>query len=199
MNHLNCFMKLNDYKIKRYYGRCYTFENQLMDYEVEMIKRLAGTFPCKTALLSGNGEDNSYRRSTVRWIKNINESGGLFDKLGELVKVANKEFWGFDIVGFGENLQYGEYNSANKGFYDWHIDVGPNDPYRKISMSIQLTDPSEYEGGELQLKSNNSITTVSKKKGTIIFFPSFMLHRVTPVTKGVRHSLVGWITGPPFK
>ena len=66
-------------------------------------------------------------------------------------------------------------------------------------MSIQLTDPSEYEGGELQLKSKNSITTVSKKKGTIIFFPSFMLHRVTPVTKGVRHSLVGWITGPPFK
>ena len=107
--------------------------------------------------------------------------------------------WNFDIVGFGEGLQVGTYISDNNGHYDWHIDCDSSTSFRKISMSIQLSDPNDYEGGELQLFTKKTITTLPKDKGTIIFFPSFLLHRVTPVTKGKRISLVAWITGPQFK
>jgi PKHD-type hydroxylase len=70
---------------------------------------------------------------------------------------------------------------------------------RKISVVIQLSDPTEYEGGELQVMNGEEPYRVcNKEKGSLIMFPSFLLHRVTPVTKGCRRSLVLWISGPPF-
>ena len=71
--------------------------------------------------------------------------------------------------------------------------------FRKISLSVQLTDPGEYEGGQLQLYTKKNVQTLPKTKGSAIFFPSFLLHQVTPVTKGKRMSLVAWVTGPQFK
>ena len=70
---------------------------------------------------------------------------------------------------------------------------------RKLSITVQLSDATEYEGGELQFMVNQNIITAPKEKGTAIIFPSFCLHRVTPVIKGSRKSIVGWIAGPPYR
>jgi PKHD-type hydroxylase len=72
-------------------------------------------------------------------------------------------------------------------------------PPRKLSVVLQLSDPSEYEGGDLEIMNCSEPTQVKKEKGLVTAFPSFMLHRVTPVTKGIRRTLVVWLTGPRFR
>jgi PKHD-type hydroxylase len=82
--------------------------------------------------------------------------------------------------------------------YDWHIDLGPGkNSSRKLSLSLQLSDSSEYEGGELEFMNVKEKT--SREIGTLITFPAFLTHRVTPVTKGTRKSLVAWISGDSFR
>jgi len=111
---------------------------------------------------------------------------------------ANEERWEFDLTGFGDGLQYTKYFGGG-GHYDWHSDVGLTVPHRKLSMVVQLSDELEYEGGTLQLNVGHDWLEISKKKGTLVIFPSFVLHRVTPVTSGVRQSLVSWISGPNLR
>jgi PKHD-type hydroxylase len=96
-------------------------------------------------------------------------------------------------------LQYSIYQEG--GFYKDHVDLLYLSAMgiRKLSFSIMLTDPEEYEGGELLLKSSSFPIKTSNKKGTIVLFPSYVLHEVTPVTKGTRKTLVGWVLGPNFK
>ena len=82
--------------------------------------------------------------------------------------------------------------------YAWHQDYG-GQISRKLSLVLQLTDPSRYEGGNLQTMTNQDVFTVRKQRGLVTVFPSFTLHQVTPVTQGSRQSLVAWISGPPYK
>ena len=195
------FMRREDYCPPEGESRCYDnyyyFDRELKDEEIERVKKLASKYPMQSGT-AGGAVKEGYRKSKICWLPKNNDTIWLYDRLGDLVKKANK-VWGFDITGFGEDLQYGEYNSEDQGYYDWHLDVGENASWRKISMSIQLSDPETYEGGELQFHKSQNYITAPKDKGTIIFFPSYLCHKVTPVTKGVRHSLVTWITGPGFK
>ena len=101
-----------------------------------------------------------------------------------------------------EPLQYTMYHGTDQGdFYDWHLDdsdhMKSNNLIRKLSFSILLTEPDvEHVGGNFQIKVNKDNSNIIMKKGSIVFFPSYVLHRVTPVTEGTRISLVGWINGP---
>jgi PKHD-type hydroxylase len=107
--------------------------------------------------------------------------------------------WKFDVHSIVDSIQYTEYPHGN-GHYDWHIDIGPASiNHRKISIVVQLSDPEEYEGGELEIWSGATPVTIPKKKGNIVIFPSFLMHRVTPVTKGLRKSLVLWVGGGSYK
>jgi PKHD-type hydroxylase len=113
----------------------------------------------------------------------------------------NSKYYGFDLTGFEDALQYTVYNESDtKEHYTWHVDnLGQGRPgCRKLSIVIQLSDPQEYEGGELQLH-YQSYHIARKDKGLLYIFPSYVLHRVTPVTGGTRRSLVGWICGPDFR
>ena len=146
-----------------------------------------------------SGSEEELRKSRVGWIPMDQNFLWLHAKLGEMVNIANKELWGFDISGMDEQIQYAEY-PENGGHYDWHMDTGPDKfSRRKISITVQLSDPSEYEGGDLQIKINAGQSDTPKGLGNVVIFPSYLLHRVTPVTKGLRRSLVLWITGPAFK
>ena len=146
-----------------------------------------------------SGSEEELRKSRVGWIPMDQNFLWLHAKLGEMVNIANKELWGFDISGMDEQIQYAEY-PENGGHYDWHMDTGPDKfSRRKISITVQLSDPSEYEGGDLQIKINAGQNDTPKGLGNVVIFPSYLLHRVTPVTKGLRRSLVLWITGPAFK
>lgn len=122
----------------------------------------------------------------------------IYDKLSAACIQANTNRYKFDITGFQTELQLASYGIQN--FFEWHMDFGPGAiSNRKLSITVQLSDPDEYEGGELQFMINQNIFTATKEKGTAIIFPSFGLHRVTPVTKGERKSIVGWISGPPYR
>lgn len=113
------------------------------------------------------------------------------------VESANAQCFGFDISTYTFDMQLSRYDEQGK--YDWHVDqLYPNDGrayMRKLTVIVQLTDESEYKGGELQILEN----IAPKGKGTIILFPSNLSHRVRPVTSGVRHSLAAWVEGPVWR
>jgi len=143
--------------------------------------------------------NTSVRESLNSWIEPTVDSEWLFRKLTDAIITINNRFFQYELTGF-DPLQYTVYNSKVKGYYGGHIDYG-FDMFvnRKLSFSVQLTDPKEYKGGELMIYDRQKGLEAPKDAGTIIFFPSFMFHEVKPVTKGTRHSLVGWILGPRFK
>lgn len=140
------------------------------------------------------------RRSKVSWLNNSPDMAWVFEKLAHAVSSLNAQFFGFDLVGFGEPLQLTNYDQSDHGMYGWHQDYGSkNAPSRKLSLVLQLTDPAQYEGGNLQIMTNGEPQTMRKQRGLIVAFPAYTVHQVTPVTQGSRQSLVAWITGPSFK
>lgn len=146
----------------------------------------------------GNNFVNTYRRSKTCFIPKTWEFTEIYLKIFNFTNKLNKDTFNFNLNEIQE-LQYTEYDESYQGHYDWHTDIGLKDTsQRKLSISIQLSDSSEYEGGELQINTGGHIKTCKKTKGTLIVFPSFLLHRVAPVTKGTRRSLVMWVVGPPF-
>lgn len=139
------------------------------------------------------------RLSHISWIpfKSIKP---MYRKLEQTMYETNQNHFGFDNMQITEQAQYTEY--LNGGFYEWHTDNGINfmngtSPVRKISMSLLLNHESEFEGGELELCAEGNVAPLTQ--GHAIFFASFLNHRVKPVTKGVRKSLVVWFGGTPFK
>ena len=105
----------------------------------------------------------------------------------------------FDMFGFNESMQYTVYEGSANGHYDWHLDIGPSINYRKVSVVVQLSEPEAYVGGDLELHPGNNSFAVPRRKGAIVLFPSFLLHRVTPLTSGLRRSLVLWAGGEHYK
>ena len=142
--------------------------------------------------------DTKTRTSHISWIP-FNKMPEMYSTLEQIVNKTNNNHFGFDGVKITEQAQYTEYPAG--GFYDWHIDsdiVGMNEPpVRKISMTCLLSHESEFEGGGLELMSDGKIAR--PKQGQAIFFASYIRHRVIPITKGIRKSLVMWFGGPSFK
>ena len=168
--------------------------------EIEAIKKLASVIGESEAVIGDNQLSEDYRSSKVSWLHYNQQTEWIFDRIAHIVGNINGQFYGFDIHGLCEALQFTTYYASEKGHYDWHQDAGPTDiAPRKISIVIQLSDPDDYDGGELEILSSREPAQVVKKRGLAAVFPSFMLHRVTPVTRGVRHSLVAWIAGPKFR
>jgi len=179
--------------------RYYRFVNA---FSPEECKALASAQFKTDPGFTEDGKNTEVRKSQIFWIPKTQEWGDLHQKIMTLVGQCNKEFFNFDISSLTEHLQYTEYDASYQGHYDWHFDVGEGalNCGRKLSVSIQLSDPSEYEGGELQFSMDgDKILVAEKEQGTMVIFPSYLRHRVTPVTKGLRRSLVTWITGPPFR
>ena len=148
-------------------------------------------------------ENKKLRTSDVKWVSDYNKTIIAHDILGPYMVEANERAgWKFII----NNMQDPQLTRYKEGeYYTWHRDGGSDhlqgtNWVRKISMTVCLND--DYEGGELQIcsygRTEHIIGIPPQGKGTIIVFPSFMDHQVSPVTKGVRYSVVIWFTGPPF-
>ena len=177
-----------------------TWEGAFTEQELNWLQQQAKEAN-NTAIVGNNrggGVDNSVRRSQVSWLKNTPDTVWLFDKLANVVSQLNADYFRFDLTGFGEQLQLTNYDQSENGMYGWHLDYGGKIS-RKLSLTVQLTDPSEYEGGNLQIMTTGNPVSVRKQRGLIAAFPSYTLHQVTPVTQGSRQSLVAWISGPAFK
>ena len=142
--------------------------------------------------------DKDVRRSNVDWLSNTPDTRWIFERLANVGAQLNAEHFRFDLTGFGESLQLTHYDQSENGMYGWHQDYGSKIS-RKLSLAVQLTDPAEYEGGNLQVMTTGQPINVRKQRGLIAVFPSYVLHQVTPVTQGSRQSLVAWISGAPFR
>lgn len=152
------------------------------------------------ARLGDDKIETSVRDSRVCWILPEENTDWIFEKLEDTVMSVNQALFRFELTGFAEGFQFTEYTEPG-GHYTAHIDrMNIGGTVRKLSMTIQLSDPADYEGGELEILSNLEHPELApKEQGTAFFFNSHLLHRVKPVTKGTRYALVAWITGPRFK
>ena len=180
----------------------YWYKDAFSEEEVAKIIRDAQELQVRQGNVVGSSDENpryDVRKSDIRWIPQEEKYKWIYERIMELAIEANNAIWKFDLHTAPELMQFAEYKEDG-GHFDWHPDLGPGDlSVRKISITIQLSDPSEYEGGDLQLLRSRHAENTAKGKGVAVLFPSYMLHRVTPVTKGTRRSLVLWLGGGHFK
>jgi len=148
---------------------------------------------------SGQTKDHDTRKSTIAFLSPDNLEW-FYHKLSHYIVDLNNRFFRFDLWGLFENIQYTQY-VAPDGKYDSHIDKATGAQIRKLSIVVQLSDSNDYEGGDLEILISGESKPIKMKreKGTLIVFPSYTLHRVAPITNGVRNSAVAWVTGAPFK
>jgi len=175
----------------------YYFTNVFTELEIEKIIEIGESQPKIKATTVGEDvsqQESEYRVSDISWLSNNPKTNWVFDRISDLAIKANSEMWNFDIWDFQDDLQYTTYY-GNGGHYDWHADLGVGISNRKLSVVLQLSNPDEYEGGDLQMNTGGSILNIPREKGLICFFPSFVLHRVTPLSSGLRRSLVTWLCG----
>jgi PKHD-type hydroxylase len=150
-------------------------------------------------------QESDFRRSGLRWLAAEGDTAWIHERLVSYVSLANETAFGFDIVGFDGPLQCTEYGVGD--LFEWHQDIGPGRaPQRKISATCVLSPPEDYDGGLLEFPTGlpDSVPGLVEllerpPQGTLVLFPSYQLHRVTPVTRGVRRSLVAWVAGPPLR
>ncbi len=147
-------------------------------------------------------EQNSAVRSMVQQRLPVDQSGFPLNIISQVVAQANSQLWNFDLSGMVmDDYPWAmKYTAEMKGHYDWHVDVGRGaNASRKLGFTLQLTDGSEYEGGDLEFHNVPVDKKILRGKGAVGLFPAFWLHRVAPVTKGTRVAVVGWIHGPSFR
>lgn len=174
----------------------YNFLNSLNQAELNEIEELFNTHISHAGEIEG--DDASYRNSQIAWVGLNNKTKWLYQKLTEMIAEANTQ-WGFELHSLTDDIQLTKYE-APSGHYGWHQDIGSGElSLRKISLVMQLSSPDEYEGGELQLNVGGRIVSCPRGLGDVIIFPSYMLHQVTPVTKGTRKSIVLWAGGEHYK
>ncbi len=189
------------------------FENSSWNFELDNINLYAfwnnafSKEECQTiiniakdkGLIKGKTKSESdVRDSKISWLYPVDNLDWVFRRVTDITLNLNERFFKFDLFGLNEGFQFTNYE-APSGKYGKHVDRAMNIPVRKLSISIQLTNPDEYEGGELKLFDSEKETIMDKAQGTLIIFPSYVLHEVMPVTKGERNSLVTWVTGKQFK
>lgn len=178
------------------------WEGAFTDGEMDRIEAHGDSLAPDKATLFGRDiseEYNGIRITRTAWIELGPQTKWIYDRMQAVIRSLNDKVWQFDISGFSENFQYTVYQGEEGGHYDWHVDQGDLAKRRKLSLSLQLTDPAQYDGCDLQFHAANHIDTAPRTRGTVIVFPSYVLHRVTPITRGVRKAVVVWTTGPKFR
>lgn len=153
----------------------------------------------KTATVGSGNDDESIRRSEVRWLRQEDGHQWLYDRIWQAVTRANDLHFHVDITGFQTSIQLTRYDAGRRGFYTWHMDTGEKNATRKLSFTVQVSPPDAYRGGDLELFYRSKAVTAPRDRGSITVFPSFVMHRVAPVKKGTRYSLVAWMDGPPWR
>jgi PKHD-type hydroxylase len=171
--------------------------------ELDVIEAYGDRLTAEQATVASDTPDGAVRGdirvTRTAWLTPNAENKWIYDRVQGVARALNSRVYQFDLSGFSENLQYTVYHGTEGGHYDWHVDQGPLKSRRKLSISVQLSDPTLYEGCDLQFQAGNRMETAPRDRGTVIAFPSYVLHRVAPCTKGLRKALVAWTTGPQFK
>ena len=181
-------------------------DNLITEEELQKIIELCDKSNLQESKIVEHGKvlgSNDYRKSKNSFIVKDESNVWLFDKLKEIAEAVNDNTFNYDISYGFDYLQYAVYEDGDH--FDFHMDMmlaksSVMDRPRKLSFSLVLSENEDYEGGEFQFYGGGSQpTTIKQAKGRFIVFPSWLMHRVKPVTKGTRKSLVFWMQGPKFK
>jgi len=169
--------------------------------ELDIIDKLGKSLNYADAKVGDDNLKAEKRKGKVGWIDYNVDTSWLYDKI---FGAAYQNIWGLETTGIHDSIQYTIYPAENKEqYYHSHRDSGPLTWWRKVSMTIQLSEPSEFEGGGLQIEDQGGngewLDTPHEDRGDMIMFPSFMRHQALPVTKGTRRCLVIWTAGPPLR
>lgn len=170
--------------------------------ECQQIIQLTKQYYPTSASIGGSTENSKIAReirsANIFVLDNDEENRWVFEKIASIVTIVNNIHFDYDIVGITHGIQLIEYSADSpiQGHYNWHVDAGNGEPvHRKISFTAQLSDPADYDGCELLINNHAQDVVGTKERGSIHLFPSYMLHRVAPITRGVRYALVIWIHG----
>lgn len=181
-------------------GEYVVWENAFSTAELQTIESYGDSLAQQKADLSGKRADyDAIRVTRVAWIERKAETAWLYGRLEEMVLRLNEQYFKYELYGLAESFQYTVYHGSEGGYFDWHKDHGnAHEEPRKISLSLQLSEGDAYEGCDLELHGAD-VQVAPRTRGTMIAFPSYMLHRVTPIVSGIRKSLVIWAAGPEFR
>lgn len=175
------------------------------DAEIDRIVELGLSKPLDEGVVNSGTSSSTLhasRNCTLNWMAPDSENRWVFDKLQKAFLDLNDLYFKYDLEKF-EPFQFCRYHHDRQEFYGKHIDCsrGNLDPStsRKLSVTLQLSDAADYEGGDLLLHAADRPDIAPRKKGMLVLFPSYVLHEVTPVTAGTRYSLVTWAHGPLFR
>ena len=167
--------------------------------EIEQVKFLENLQQFEKGVTGRSSTpDKKIRDSDVSWLHRNENSDWVFDRMNGIISKVNYDHFLLDITGY-DAFQFTKYNPDQHYTWHWDTEFGWKNYIRKISLIMLLSDPAEYEGGEFEIVKNGNITepeSFKPGKGDIVFFASWMPHRVAPVTSGTRKSLVAWIDGP---
>lgn len=180
------------------------WENAFSPDELAQIEAYGDRLTADEATVASTSSDGEVRDdiriTRTAWLNPAPETKWIYDRMQRVIRTLNDRVYQFELSGFSENLQYTVYDGQEGGRYDWHVDQGRVlKTRRKLSISVQLSDPSLYEGCDLQFHAGNKIEVAPRDRGAVIAFPSYVLHRVTPCIKGTRKAVVAWTTGPQFR
>ncbi len=169
--------------------------------QCDVLLALVQVHQMKDAGLVRGATAHQIRRAEIAWLDDIAQAGWVMDRMMAVVAQSNRENFAFDLSDFGESPQVARYGAERAGHFDWHSDIGAGTwaAKRKLTIVVQLSDPADYQGGTLELRPDSNVAEAPRSRGTAIIFPSFVLHRVTPVTLGTRWSLTLWSHGPAFR
>jgi PKHD-type hydroxylase len=165
--------------------------------ELDAIINMGNAAELERASTFGSN-DPKVRDSFVQFLFPNEVTDWVFARLAGVIIGMNEAFFGFDLTAMEQGLQFTRYSAPGE-HYEWHIDRGMQTGTRKLSLTLQLSDPDTYEGGDLELWFGGEPIQASRERGMMTLFPSWAMHRVKPVTEGVRYSLVCWVSGPSFK
>ena len=176
------------------------WNNAFTPSEVDRIVEIGDRLVLEKAGIGiAGGHNDDIRITRMAGFSRTPEAEPIYKKAEYLIQALNQRVYQFDITDFSEDFQYTVYEGSEGGHYDWHVDQGLVQVNRKLSFSLQLSEPEDYDGCDLELFTSNEIAKAPRQRGTLIAFPSYALHRVTPVTRGTRKSLVIWTKGPRFR
>lgn len=153
--------------------------------------------PAEVMSQGGQKTVDRIRRTRVCWLP-MDSHRWVYEMLWTIATTAN-QLLRFDLAPVPEQIQLARYDAEETGFFEWHADTVPSDMTRKISISVPLNAPGEYTGGVLELNQGTVIIRADQEPGVPIIFPSWLIHRVTQVTRGRRYSLVAWVRGPNWR
>lgn len=185
-----------------------TLDGVMNDEEIIRIIAYCEAQSLDRAHTFGADPEEMVRRCNIKFVHLASDNSWFFDRMNHVINGINSCYYGFDLNGY-DAFQYTSYDGAERGSYGWHMDcfMGGREKGlppemiqpRKLSITLALND--DYEGGEFQINEGdqNCPTTIPTKRGTLIAFPSYLIHCVRPIIKGIRRSIVIWVTGPKWR